>query len=640
MMSDHDLDVWLRNTDTELRGMAKTMDLVLREAQGNSFAINAVANNLGEEFERLHREQKRTNAAIDGLHQDFTDFVEQDHRDKERLFAYNALLIVRSDIETRYGQYEDVRRNVYGMLLALDGGLAQDATTQYIGESQLINAPSYWLAAAMNALAAWIRNDRIAADRALLHAGKCSRGKTSLFFGLLNARFGRFEATDRWFDVYLNDQDPERLPREFTVVLHAAMLGLLGPITQHRVSRQCQAWFELLADREDVVTQQVERWRREIFQRCESTAAPAGAALDRQCRTLARVSPDWPRITGSYRQATAFGRTKTDLATGLDRSRVDQSAWQDRVDGVLLDLQRIYEPGEAELRQQEADYLRIIKFLGDTEAASKAKAAEAPLEEPLVDLLTLLSNAASHPPPDAPRETTQLALHLAKPWIRQAAAGLAAETRSLAAAPVSINFDGLSGQLGVDSVEALRGRFTTMVDGQTSKAIARERFAWPRLATAAAAVIAIGVMVSGLIAHRPFRAWPVYVPLACAALFVLLTIWRHRRIPGRIAKARQHGDRRKEAGLDALDAAADDRARLVAACNERISEADGLDEFVSLIDLPDLRSGLPGQPGTGVPSADPAQTSAVSAHSRGRDRLPTPFTLPEWSLEPPGPDRI
>jgi hypothetical protein len=396
----------------------------------------------------------------------------------------------------------------------------------------------------------------------------------------------------------------------------------------------------MLTEREDVVAQQVARWRKEIFQRCESTAASAQASLDSQCETLASMSPDWPRITDSYRQATAFERTKTDLAAGLNRSRVDQSAWQDRVDGILLDLQRIHEPGEAELRRKEADYLRIIDLHGDTDAASRAKAAEAPLEEPLVDLLTLLSNDASQPPSDAPRETTQLALYLASRWIIQAAAGIAAETRSLSAAPVTIEVDGLSGQLGIESVEALRGKFITMVDDQTNKAIKRERFAWPRWAAAAAAVTAAIFTVLGWSAHRTFRAWPVYVPLACVVVFVLLTVWRHQRIPGRIARAKQRGKRRKEAGLDALDAAAGDRERLLAACNERISEADGLDEFVSAIDLPDLRRRGPGQPpGMGVPSADPAKASAVSSRSRGRDRLPTSFKLPEWSLEPVGPDR-
>jgi hypothetical protein len=637
-MSDRDLDTRLGNIDAGLRNLATAVDRVHGVARGNSSAIDAVERNLGRQIDTLENEQRRTRAAVDGLHEAFIDFVEQDRHDKQRLFAHAALLTVRSEIETKYGQYEDVRRNVHGMLLALDGGLALDATMQLIAETQSINAPSYWLASALNALAAWIRDDRGAAERALLHASSCSRGKTALFFGLLNARFDRFDATDRWFRVYLNDQNPEELSREFTVVLDAAMLGLLGDTTYERVSRQCQAWFEKLNAREDIVAQQVGRWRREISHRCEPAAE---TALDRECPVLARVSPDWPRIKDSYRQATAFPSMEAALSKGLNLPRADQAAWQTRIDDILHGLQTIHESGEAELRQEEAHYQRIIKHEGDTAAADRAKAAEAPLEEQLVDLLTLLSNAASHPLVDAPPETTQLALHLASPWISQAAADIAAETRSLSVAPVTIEIDGWSGRLGAGPVEALTGTFTAMVDVQTRKDMAREHFAWPRLIAGLAALAALGFMLFELFANGTFQPWLVAVPAALAAVFFLVAIRTHRRIPQRVGEARKRGEQRKEDGLGTLHAAEADRGRLLAACNERISEADRLDEFVRSIALPVLRHEFSGQqPGEGIPSADPsAETLVASSRSRGLGRLQTPFKLAEWSLEPAGTEK-
>ena len=638
-MSDRDLDARLSSIEAMLGSLGAAVDHVHSVARGTSHAIEVVERNLGSQLDTLKDQQRRTRDAVDSLHQAFTDFVEEDRLDKQRLFAHAALLTVRSEIEAKYGQYEDVRRNVQGMLLALDGGLAQDATMQLIAEIQSINAPSYWLASALNALAAWIRDDRSAAERALLHSGSCSRGKTALFFGLLNARFERFDATDRWFRVYLNDQNPEQLSREFTVVLHAAMLGLLGDTTCDQVSRQCQAWFVRLSMREDVVAQQVARWRDEIAFRCEATSGPSKTALDRQCPVLASISPDWPRITESYGQATAFMQMEAILSKGLNLPRADESAWQTRIYDILHDLQTIHEPGEAELRQKEADYQRIITHEGDTAAADRAKAAEAPLEEPLVDLLTFLSNAASHPPPDAPPETTQLALHLAKPWIRRAVAEIVAETREISAAPVTIKIDGWSGRLGAEPVEALAGTFAEMVDGQTRKDMTREHRARPRLIAGILAVIALGL--TALFAYGPFQRWSVGVAAFLTVVFLLIAIRTHRRIPQRVAEAKQRGEQRKVRGLASLQAAEADRARLLAACNERISEADRLDEFVGSIALPDLPHGVPGhQAGKGVPSADPSGEGLVaSSRSRGLGRLQTPFKLAEWSLEPVGTDK-
>lgn len=636
-MSDRDLDAQLGDINVQLRNLAATVEHVYGVARENSNTIDAVGRNLGSQLDALEDEQQRTSAAVDRLHEALTDFVEQDRLDKQRLFAHAALQAVRSEIETKYRQYEDVRRNVRGMLLALDRGLALDATLQFIAETQSINAPNYWLASAQNALAAWIRDDRSAAERALLHASSCSRGRTALFFGLLNARFERFDATDRWFRVYLEDQDPEKLSTEFTVVLHAAMLGLLGDTTCDRVSRQCQAWFGRLSEREDVVAKQVERWRMEIAGHCEPASGSAETDLHSQCRVLASVSPDWPRITDSYRPATAFEQMKAVLSDKLDLPRADQSAWQTRIDGILHNLQTIHEPGEADLRQQEAHYQRIIKHGGDTDTADRAKAAEAPLEEPLVDLLTFLTNAASHPPPGAPPETTQLALYLASPWIRQAATRIVAETRSLSAAPVTIEIDGWRGRLGAEPVEALNGTFAEMVDGQTRKDMARERRAWLRLFALILAAIAFGFTMVELLAYHPFQPWGVGVPAALTTVFLLVAIRTHRRIPQRIGKAKQRGEQRKVRGLATLQGAEADRTRLIAACNERIGEADRLDEFVRSITLPDLRHAVPDQQaGRDALSADPSAPTLVA---RGLGRPQIPFKLAEWSLEPGGTDK-
>ena len=409
-MTDKELDARLTQIDTALHRLASSVNSALTAAHENASAIHATERALGRQLTALTQAHERTSAKLDGLHQDFTSFVEQDRLDKERLIAHTGLILVRAEIKTRFGQYEDVRRNVQGMLLALDGGLALDATMQLIAETQSINAPSYWLASAQNALAAWIRNDPGAAERALLHASSCARGKTALFFGLLNARYERFDATDRWFREYLNDQEPEKLSREFTVVLDAAMLGLLGDTTFDLVSRKCNAWFEKLCTPENV-ERQVARWQSEIARRCEPASGPGGAALNHGCQVLASVSPDWPRITNWYRDATAFAPMKDELSARLNPSRPNESAWRPRIDAILHDLRTIHEPEESDLRRQEADLQRIVEHKGDTAAADRAWADEAPADEPQFDLLTFLTNVALHPHRlEVSKETTQLAL--------------------------------------------------------------------------------------------------------------------------------------------------------------------------------------------------------------------------------------
>ena len=594
-MSNQEVDSRLTKIENELQHLTSTVQSVLSVAQGNTSAIEAAERRLDVQLNTLAQAHQQTSAKLNDLYQAFTRFVEEDRRAKERLLAHTGLINVRAEIRARFGQYEDVRRNVQGMLLALDGGLALDATMQLIAETQSINAPSYWLASAQNALAAWIRDDRGAAERALLHASSCSRGKTALFFGLLNARYGRFDATDKWFREYLNDQDAEKLSREFTVVLDAAMLGLLGDTTYERVSRQCQAWFQELCTRKNVEGQ-VARWQSEIARRRESASGPAKTALDHRCQVLASISPDWPRITGWYRDATSFRPMKDELASRLNLPQADESAWRARIDAILQDLRRIHEPEESGLRRQEADLLRILDYEGDTAAAEMAREAESPVDEPQVDLLTFLTNVVLHPRRfEVSLETTQLALHLTAQWVSEAAGNIVNEARTRLAEPVTIKIDGWRGTLGTEPFDVLIESFSAWVDGQTKKDVAREPSPGADSLLPFCRSGLLGLMVPQLTKSGAVHLWPIVTSASLAAAFFIAAVVAHRRIPRRANEAVQRGEQRKEGGLAALRAAETDHKQLHAAWNERIWEADRLKEFADSIALPELRQKPPGQ---------------------------------------------
>lgn len=638
-MSDRELDSRLDQIDTRQRRLAAAVDDVLTMVHGNASAIDAAERTLRGQLTSMAQTQEQTIARLDEFDQNFSNFVEQDRRDKERLFAHSMLITVRAEIKNRFGQNEDVRRNVRGMLLALDAGLAQDETMQLIAETQSINAPSYWLASAQNALAAWIRDDRGAAERALLHASSCSPGKTALFFGLLNARFGRFNATDKWFREYLRDQNPEEMPREFTVVLDAAMLGLLGDTTFERVNRQCHAWFEQLSIRNDMVGQQVARWQLAIAD-CGVSSGLVNMALRDRCQVLANLSPDWSQITEWYRDATAFGPMKEKLSAHLDLPRTDESAWRDRIDAMLRELHTIHEPEESALRHEEAKLLRIIDYEGDKVAAARAQAAEALVDEPQVDLLTFLTNVALLPwRLDVSQETTQLAIYHAAPWIRQAAENIVAESKRRSTEPVAIEVDGWSGELGPEPMDAVAKTFCQMVDGQTKEHVARARFGWPRLVTAFLAAGFLGLMILALTGGEVVRIWPVVVSGSLAVAFSLAAVVAHRRIPKRAGKAMQRGEQRKKDGLAALSAAEAEREKLLAVWNEHLREAANLHEFVNSIVLPELRRRAPDRwsSADGLPIERGTEMLAPSPRSRSVDRSQPSFVEQrDWSLEPVG----
>ena len=170
--------------------------------------------------------------------------------------------------------------------------------------------------------------------------------------------------------------------------------------------------------------------------------------------------------------------------------------------------------------------------------------------------------------------------------------------------------------------------------------MARERFAWRRLAAALLVIAFLGLMTFELTRNGAVQLWWVVVPVCLAALSLFFGIAAHRRIPERTARAMRRGEKRKQDGIAVLHTVEADRMQMLAAWNEQIQEADRLREFVSSITLPELRVGAPGQRSrTDALHADQGtEVRAPYPRSRGVDRPQPPFELPEWSLEPAGAD--
>src|SRR5205814_3416103 len=122
-----------------------------------------------------------------------------------------------------------VRRSAVGILQAFDVGLISEQTAQTVSEQLMIQAPRYWLAPVLVALAAWSRDEQSLGERAVETAFQRSPAKTSLFMALVLRRQGRYDSAGRWLRHYLAAQDPTALGRDFAVILESIAQGAFGP---------------------------------------------------------------------------------------------------------------------------------------------------------------------------------------------------------------------------------------------------------------------------------------------------------------------------------------------------------------------------------------------------------------------------
>jgi hypothetical protein len=489
--------------------------------------------------------QDMTRSELGDLRERFEGFLHKDTLSKNLLTAQGDLNLLNDKFQQAYGHYDEVRRQATGILQALDAGIVTRSTIYQVTEEFMIGTPRYWLAPALVALAAWVSDDRVLAERALAEAVRREPGKTSLFFTLVLRRNGRGEATARWLRQYVAGQDPAALPREFTVVLDAVATGAFGPEARPVVLDHLSEWYTRIRADQKTVEAQVLRWEKHL----DGMRRPARHAFP----VLKEISPTWPTLRDVHAGATVFAEAGR-YFHGMFDGPLPVTDLARRVDDILDKLVTKFDDEERPMRTEMAGLRAIIDNKGDKDAAAKDVKAQEPLRDERFDVMTLLTNAAFFPDEvGASLATQRLAVAVTGEWAIEASGRLAARNAAAVPQKVELAIDDWRGVIDGSSTEdGIVGAVTRHIHDRTEKAV-------QDTGIGAAGVLAILAGIASLVfavvsaVNRGLGAavFLLVVVLACGGW----TYWQVVRRDRTRANLRELGERRKAAAAAKVNGA-------------------------------------------------------------------------------------
>ncbi|WP_447007206.1 hypothetical protein ACRAKI_12350 [Saccharothrix isguenensis] len=516
-------------------------------------AVNDVTNatvRLAEQQDKIQRSvnvvsTKQDQAAQQlGALQAAFDKLANDQRLQHNLqVAHTRIIEVRQTLDTDYGQFRKVRRLATGTMQALDVGIVSHGTMRNLTEELMLSTPGYWLAPALIAIAAWIRDDEELAGKALQEAVRRDNDKASLFFALVLRRHQRDEATARWLRQYVARQDPGRLSREFTVIIDAVSTGALGHGAKPVVVDQMREWYDRLSVDQATVDRQVDRWAQVI----DAMRRP----VDARYKVLPVISPTWPQLKALYEGATVHGMAEEMFRRIFTGPVPLDHGLRERVDGILDSLVTGYDTEEAPLRHEEAGLQAVIDAAGDKDAAAKAMKLVDPLHEQTTDFLTLISNSALQPDKaGVSLGTRRFSIALARDWIVQGAGRLEAANVASEPKAVALRLEGWTAQVdGRTNEQALVAGLARHIDDETARAVAAVRFSGPPLyAAVGAGLLMFVALLAALNADVGFAV----LCLLVAAGLGGWSGWQAHSLPARRAEIRAQGERRRVAAVATL----------------------------------------------------------------------------------------
>jgi hypothetical protein len=388
--------------------------------------IEAVNSNLEVVHGRVEfvaGEQQLTKDRLERLHSEFMEFVAADRKDKARQYAATELVRVQQEIEQRFGHHDVVRRTTTGILQATDVQIIRQNTMHTVTEQLMITTPSYWLAPALVALTAWIKDDRPLAEKASAEAIHRDDNKSSLFFSLVCRRARRTDATTRWLGRYFQMQNPLAIDREVVVMLDGLANGVFGGSALTTCSNIIEQWLAELAEQAGFIDEQIKRWAAHLD---VMTPKPK----DTDYPTLRQYSPTAPLLLASLcaarRNQVIYNFFSTLFTGELAISPTIESA----VDSLLDSLVTNFDDEELPLRREKR-LLELIKLEdGDKDAAKKRYDAEVEIYQEKTSFAALLTSSAINAEQlGATRATQRYAVSRSRQWILGAHADLVARDR-------------------------------------------------------------------------------------------------------------------------------------------------------------------------------------------------------------------
>lgn len=438
----------------------------LRTIEHNLGAIHNDLQTLDSNVGAVNSNIKVVYDEIGSLAKEFHDFVSVQQRANRLNQAETRLVKIRQELEKKYGHYDIVRRTTTGILQADDIGIVKKDTISNATEELMISTPGYWLAPCLVALAAWINDQPVLAEKAIKEGIKRNDEKTSLFFALICRRADRKEACLKWTQRYLANQDEENLDRKTIIVLDAFASGLFGADTEGVISRQMNEWLQHLEEKPGFTEKQTQQWSEAINLKRKP--------IDTSSYTyLRKYSKTWP-VLEDILEGAHLHAEMLEYLIGIFEQKVSTATVREQLDDILDSLVTDFDDEELPLRKEEKFEQFIVDFRGDESRARQNMNVEQTAFETHKDFTQLLTDAAMKPETAHSSVSTQkFAFALSRDWVMNAYNDVVAQNRMKIPNEIEINVDTFNDTTvdGQNENELLE-RFSTLVSSERDAELA------------------------------------------------------------------------------------------------------------------------------------------------------------------------
>lgn len=380
-------------------------------------------NNTIESFEskidvhvkNIHSNSISIDETTEQIYAKIVEFHDKMEQGEQKQLAHENIIRIEQVIKEQFGSYESIRRTIMGVVRDFDINLVRNTTIQELSEELWITNSRYWLSYALIAITAWVNNYPEVARNALSECGRKDSIKATLFFCLLNLRFGRMEAARKWFNEYLRTLDPTVLQQETAVMLQAFLNGIFGKdkALEYEITQVIDQWIRIINESVEI--------SGELIDAYETYIGNVNPNVRFDYVNILQYCSNANQLATSYRDVSKYDALLERLAAlEVETEIQNDDNYAERVDAVLISLISNYDAEELDLRNQQEYFNLIVKNDGQIDAAESQFEAEMALQNENFNIGKQMIRWAIYDEEETDTQVRLFGLRNTKPWLKDA----------------------------------------------------------------------------------------------------------------------------------------------------------------------------------------------------------------------------
>ena len=280
--------------------------------------------------------------------------------------ASTKLTELDDEYQRKFRLYSKFRRICLGYVIGIDNDIVNSETLRTVVEKNYLANSDYWLSHCIMATMLWVHDEQEAATRAINEAMKIDSHKATIFFLLVNLRFGRTEAAKEWYDIYMSNVDINNMTEEWQYLLQAYLYHAFGydDEFEKKINKDCE---DLL---EQMKTFTV-NYEKRIVDKVLNFANSFVHVTKKEYKLLGKYSKDYDRLIKQITQAEKIIEISKFYLSILESDGEVESKLTRRIESILYNLINAYDEEEFEIIKNVKYNEYIIKAKGDLAEARK-----------------------------------------------------------------------------------------------------------------------------------------------------------------------------------------------------------------------------------------------------------------------------